>query len=274
MPPKKPDPKGQTAKVEDELPNIHRIIIKLQTFCMDSTDNNLKQYIDASKARDTILIDQAKIIAYAEEKNMYVDITNWDPKKKQPEGVPTELTPEILSSALHMMIEEYDLVSRKHKKEVMTAQAEEKEVPVHPLKPVGKDAKGAKDKKKQEDGPDLYEFNEKDYDHEYDSMYILYDFPSNEYEWNLVEDLTNFGICKLYLKDSQSRLTDEDFEMINAQEDVEKFEENLRKRLDDFMDKPAEDENGLNLERQEENLKSLSKAGYDFVEKIQKLFHI
>ena len=99
MPPKKPDPKGQASKAEDELPNIHRIIIKLQSFCMDPLDSTLRSYFEASRAKDTILIDQAKIITYAEEKNMYVDITNWDPKKKQPEGVPTELTPEILSTA-------------------------------------------------------------------------------------------------------------------------------------------------------------------------------
>ena len=273
MPPKKTDPKGHTSKPEDDLPNIHRIIIKLQTFCMDPLDSNLRSYFEASRAKDTILIDQAKIITYAEEKNMYVDISNWDPKKKQPEGVPTELTPEILSTAQHMMIEEYDMISRKHKKEVIDAANSNKEIPLHPLKAgSNRDSKGGKDKKKHgEDGPDLFEFNEKEYDHEYDSMYILYDFPSNEYEWSLVDDLANFnfGICKLYLKDNQSRLTDEDIEQVNAQEDIEKFEENLRKRLDEFMDKPAEDENN-NLLKQEENLKSLSKAGYDFVEKIQR----
>lgn len=273
MPPKKPDPKTTASKVEDELPNIHRLIIKLQTFCMDNIESLVKSYFESSRAKDTIFIDQAKIIEYAAEKNLYVDITNQDPKKKAPDGVPTELTPEILSAALHMMIEEYDMVSRKHKKDVIDAKNAEKEIPVHPLKPGAKDAKGKQDKKKgAEDAGELYDFNEKDYEHEYDTMYILYDFPSNEYEWKLVEDFTNFnfGISKIYLRDNQSRLTDEDVEMINAQDDLEKFEENLRKRLDDFMEKANEEEDGDNQALHEENLKSLSKAGFDFVEKIKR----
>ena len=102
---------------------------------MDKVSDNFKTIFQQSKAKDAFWIDQAKLVEYATEKNMYFDIANMDPKKKQPEGVPTELTSQILSDALHQIIEEYDLGGRKHKKDVLEAQKAGKEVPADPRYP-------------------------------------------------------------------------------------------------------------------------------------------
>ena len=135
-----------------------------------------------------------------------------------------------------------------------------------------KESKKPKDPKKGGgDEPADASHEEQEYPKEYDYLYILYDFPETQADWALIQDLNNmnFAVSKLYLKEMQSRITDEDIEWHNAIDDVGKFEDDLRKRLNEFFNSKEENGEDGDAELDTEGLSSLTKASQIFIEKLK-----
>ena len=269
-PPKKTA--AQNHKIEEELPEIKRLIVKQHVIGQDNNSENIKRAFDNTKRRETFFFDTAKIIEFAQEKNQYIDASNWDPKKKLPDGVPTEMTPEIMSESFHMLIEENDLTSRKFMKEILEAREKGKDMPTDPRKAHGKDQK-KKDPKKPAgaDEPMDYQVDEQEYDKEYDFQYILYDYPDTLEECQACQDIQdfNFAVAKIYCKETESKLTDEDIPHYTAIEDMNNYEQDLRKRFEDFMqaDDP-EGEKSQDLD-DEELVKSQNQKSINYIERLK-----
>jgi hypothetical protein len=135
-----------------------------------------------------------------------------------------------------------------------------------------KESKKPKDPKKGGgDEPADVAHEEQEYPKEYDYLYILYDFPETQTDWALIQDLNNvnFAVSKLYLKEMQSKITDEDIEWHNAIDDNVKFEDDLRKRLNEFFNSKEENGTDGDEELDTEGLSSLTKATQNFIEKLK-----
>lgn len=99
----------------DSLPPINRQLVVLNVVNMPEAASKLAAAFEKSERKDMFVVSEKSVLEYAEENELYLDTAKLDPKKKMPEGIPTELTDEMMLSFYGLYLAELDTGGRLHK---------------------------------------------------------------------------------------------------------------------------------------------------------------
>lgn len=202
------------------------------------------------------VVSRDEILNWAKEKGLYADqnaITEKMRKDKNFAEMTTEVTPELLANSLHGLVNETVANGRKLKKEIADLVAAGKDPSGLVAKqqggaseaksskaPPGKaGAKGAKGVAKDEDQPQA-EFAEREFEKALDFIYFIENYPSTQEE---AKELNKTGFaftCTLVINPKEMEPAFDSESLIEAQQNPENFEEDMRRRLEAFMNENTE----------------------------------
>ena len=87
--------KNKQNQEEEEPPQMKRLIYVLNYINQKKSKDRISEIVLKSKRTDLIVICEEEVLQYAEDHDLYINPEKVDPKKKIPEGVPTELTEKL-----------------------------------------------------------------------------------------------------------------------------------------------------------------------------------
>lgn len=240
MPPKK----KQAEINQEDLPEINRLILQIEVANIPGLQDRISEVFSKTKRKDTLIIEKKAVLQFAESNELYIDPELIDPKKKLPEGVPTELTPQLLQELYIKFIDDSDAQGRKFKFDCLDAKEKGKPLPEDSrFQAKADNKKKIPDKKKK--GEEKEEIEEPelpdgDFTSTLDYIYILTDFGRVEEERALLEGYENVIFCTSLvtgvLPRKQSRNIESDLKLLkNQTKDSEQFLKEYRAKIEGFI---------------------------------------
>ncbi|EAR91082.3 hypothetical protein TTHERM_00430030 (macronuclear) [Tetrahymena thermophila SB210] len=195
-------------------------------------------------------ITREEIIEYAKEKGLYTDPNSLNEKqKKDPKLLETlnlELTPLVISKAFIALRQELDLKGRKAKKDKLEGKEEVDDKKVDPKKKkedpknVKKGGKVVEQPKEEEEKKEEVE-PEKEYKKALDIIYFLFDFPQTQEDAAALAK--NDGQIDLLFDIREKVLWNNQEPDMSLLDPKENFDEDIRQRMDEFIDGDEEQQN-------------------------------